>query len=65
MFENEDELSEALALLVKHGLLDIAMREDGEWLYGLSKEALEMSEEDKMDAIFQMLENEEEEDELS
>jgi hypothetical protein len=63
MFESEDELSEALALLVRHGLLDLAIREDGEWLYGLSKDALEMSEEEKMDAIFQMLENEEEDEE--
>jgi hypothetical protein len=63
MFESADELSEALALLVKHGLLDLAIREDGEWLYGLSKDALEMSEEEKMDAIFQMLESEEEDDE--
>jgi hypothetical protein len=63
MFESEDELSEALALLVRHGLLDLAIREDGEWLYGLSKDALEMSEEEKMDAIFQMLENEEDDEE--
>jgi hypothetical protein len=63
MFESKEELTEALALLVKHGLLDIAIREDGEWLYGLSKDVFEMSEEEKIDAIFQMLENEEEDDE--
>lgn len=60
MFHDKDEVSDALALLVKYGLLDAFMREDGEWLYGLSTQAMLMSEDEKMNALVQAFEADEE-----
>ena len=37
--------------MVKAGLLDIRMREDGEWVYSPSAASLTMTEEEKVDLI--------------
>jgi hypothetical protein len=46
-----DDLARDLYLMVKAGLLDVAMREDGEWVYRPSEAALSMTEEEKADLI--------------
>ena len=47
--------------MVKAGLLDIAMREDGEWLYKLTDTAKDMSEDEKMRLLENMYNSEEDE----
>lgn len=42
---NKDELDEDLALLVRAGLVDIKMREDGQWLYSASQYSKTLTEE--------------------
>lgn len=42
----KEEISEDLALLVKAGLIDIRMREDGEWVYSASEYSLTLSPEE-------------------
>jgi len=53
MFENynREDLSRDLFLMVKAGLLDVRMREDGEWVYHPSEASLTMTEEEKIDLI--------------
>jgi hypothetical protein len=48
------DLDNDLALMVTKGLLDISMREDGEWVYSLSDRAAAMTEQEREDAIFDM-----------
>jgi hypothetical protein len=48
------DLQNDLALMVTKGLLDIAMREDGEWVYSLSEKAAAMTEEEREVAIIEM-----------
>jgi DNA-binding transcriptional regulator PaaX len=43
----KEELARDLGLMVKAGLLDIYMREDGEWVYKVSDKSLLMTEEEK------------------
>jgi DNA-binding transcriptional regulator PaaX len=37
--------------MVKAGLLDVSMREDGEWVYKVSEAALLLTEEEKSDVL--------------
>lgn len=46
-----DDLSRDLFMMVKAGLLDVSIREDGEWLYSVTKEAEAMTDEEKIEAI--------------
>jgi len=55
---SKDDLQKDLYLMVRAGLLDIAMREDGEWLYKLSDTAKDMSEDDKMRLLEEMYNSE-------
>jgi DNA-binding transcriptional regulator PaaX len=48
---NKDDLSRDLFLMVKAGLLDVSMREDGEWVYKVSEAALLLTEEEKSDVL--------------
>ena len=48
---DKDDLQKDLYLMVKAGLLDINMREDGQWLYSASEASRNMTEEEKMDII--------------
>jgi hypothetical protein len=48
------DLQDDLALMVTKGLLDISMREDGEWVYSLSEKAIAMTEQEREDAINEM-----------
>lgn len=41
----KDDLSKDLAFMVKKGLLDIHMREDGEWVYTVTDLGKQMNEE--------------------
>ena len=58
---SKDDLQKDLYLMVKAGLLDIAMREDGEWLYKISDTAKDMSEHDKMRLLEEICNSEEDE----
>lgn len=46
-----DDLSRDLYLMVKAGLLEISMREDGEWVYAASEASLKMTDYEKADII--------------
>jgi hypothetical protein len=48
---NKDDLSRDLFLMVKAGLLDVSIREDGEWVYNVSDFSLQLSEDEKSDII--------------
>jgi hypothetical protein len=48
---NKEDLSRDLFLMVKAGLLDVSMREDGEWVYNVSESSLLLSEAEKADII--------------
>ena len=37
--------------MVKAGLLDVSMREDGEWVYKVTDSALLLTEEEKSDVL--------------
>ena len=47
----KDDLSRDLYLMVKAGLLEVSMREDGEWVYRPSEASLVMTDEEKTDII--------------
>ncbi|MBV5279973.1 MAG: hypothetical protein J0651_01510 [Actinobacteria bacterium] len=47
----KDDLGRDLFLMVKAGLLDVSMREDGEWVYNVSESSLLLSETEKADII--------------
>lgn len=55
----KDDLSKDLAAMVKAGLLDIRMREDGEWVYVVTDRAAAMSEEEREEALLKMYEDDE------
>ena len=48
---NKDDLSRDLFLMVKAGLLEVSMREDGEWVYKVTDSALLLTEEEKSDVL--------------
>lgn len=50
----EEEIAEDLTLLVSAGLVDIAMREDGEWIYSASEYSKTLTEEQIMDIIISL-----------
>lgn len=50
----QEDLQQDLTLMVKAGLLDIRIREDGEWVYVISDKAESMTEEERIEAIQQM-----------
>ena len=54
----KNDLIDDLALMVKAGLLDVRMREDGEWLYTISDAAKDMSEEEREEAIRRAIQEE-------
>jgi hypothetical protein len=58
----KDDLSRDLYLMVKAGLLDVSMREDGEWVYRPTQECREMTEEQKLSVLFRLHEFEDAED---
>lgn len=47
----KEDLGRDLFLMVKAGLLDVSMREDGEWVYNVSDAALLLTEAEKEDII--------------
>jgi hypothetical protein len=48
---SKDELQRDLYLMVKAGLLEINMREDGQWLYSASEASKNMTEEEREDIL--------------
>lgn len=52
-----DDLTRDLALMVKAGLLEMHIRDDGEWVYKVSAKAEAMSEEERELAIRQMVDD--------
>ncbi len=46
-----DDLHEDIWLLYKAGLIDVSMREDGEWLFTASEASLNMSPEELERAV--------------
>jgi DNA-binding transcriptional ArsR family regulator len=57
-----DKLSNDLSAMVKAGLLDIRMREDGEWVYVVADRVAAMSEEEREEALLKMYEDEEDDE---
>jgi hypothetical protein len=58
---SKEELQKDLYLMVKSGLLDIAIREDGEWLYKLTDAAKVMTDDEKMRLLENTYDSEEDE----
>lgn len=56
---SKDDLQKDLYLMVKAGLLDIAMREDGEWLYKISDSSKDMTEYEKIRLLEEVCNSEE------
>jgi hypothetical protein len=54
----KEDLSNDLAAMVKAGLLDIRIREDGEWMYVVTEKAAAMSEEEREQALLRMYDDE-------
>lgn len=48
---SKEELAKDLSLMVKAELLDIYMREDGEWVYKVSDKSLLMTDEEKLKVL--------------
>lgn len=48
---DKDDIQRDLYLMVKAGLLDINMREDGQWLYSVSEASKNMTEEERLDIL--------------
>lgn len=57
---DREDLSRDLSLMVLAGILDISMREDGEWVYGISEAAKKMTEQERMQALRNMFESHDE-----
>lgn len=57
-----DKLSKDLAAMVKAGLLDIRIREDGEWVYVVADRVAAMSEEEREEALLKMYEDDEDDE---
>lgn len=51
-----EDLDDDLSLMVRAGLLDISMREDGVWLYSITEKAAKMTDQEKAEAIFAQIE---------
>jgi hypothetical protein len=58
---NKEEIAHDLFLMVKAGLLEVHIREDGEWVYSPSKKSLVMSDEEKMKILENLSQYEDEE----
>ncbi len=56
---SKDDLQKDLYLMVKAGLLDIVMREDGEWLYKISDSSKNMTEYEKIRLLEEICNSEE------
>lgn len=50
-YDDKDELQRDLYLMVKAGLLDISMREDGQWLYSVTEASKQMTDEERLDIL--------------
>jgi len=48
---SRDELEKDLYLMVKAGLLEVFMRDDGQWVYAVTEEAKQMTEEQQRAAL--------------
>ena len=48
---HKEEVANDLTLLVKAGLVDIKMREDGEWIYSASEYSKTLTEEQLMNIL--------------
>lgn len=44
---DKDDLAHDMYLMVKAGLLDINMRDDGEWVYSVTDKSRNMTEEER------------------
>lgn len=58
---NRDDIANDLFLMVKAGLLEVHIREDGEWVYSPSQKSLAMSDEEKMTILENLSDYEDEE----
>jgi hypothetical protein len=50
----KENVAKELANLVKAGLVDVSMREDGEWIYSLSEFAKTLDEQQTLEIINQI-----------
>ena len=55
----KEDVAEELAILVKAGLIDIKMREDGEWLYFPTEYSKTLTQEELLMVIDKIKEDEE------
>lgn len=55
-----DDLSNDLHRLVKAGLIEVFIREDGEWIYTVNPDKANLSDEEKRALIEQVMEEEDE-----
>jgi hypothetical protein len=54
---SKEDLTRDLALMVSAGILDIHMREDGEWLYSVSPRIMAMSQEERVAELTELINN--------
>lgn len=57
---NKADLTRDLTMLVSAGILDIHMREDGEWLYSVSPRVMEMSQEERIAVLTDLINRQDE-----
>lgn len=58
----KEDLQQDLYKMVKAGLLDIYMNEDGQWLYSISEKAALMSDLEREQALYEAFSDEEDSD---
>jgi len=49
-----EDLSKDLFLMVKAGILDVNMREDGEWVYSVTEKGKAMTDEEKLEVLMNL-----------
>lgn len=49
-----EDLSKDLFLMVKAGILDVNMREDGEWVYSVTEKGKSMTEDEKLEVLMNL-----------
>ena len=49
-----EDLSKDLFLMVKAGILDVNMREDGEWVYSVTEKGKSMTDDEKLEVLMNL-----------
>lgn len=55
---SREDLNRDLYLMVKAGLLNVHMREDGEWIFSVTEESKTMTDEERAERVNKIIEEE-------